>query len=94
MLAFCIEFLPTLLWRSFQARGTQESHRYYIQFHFHKNSLFLDGEKVTGFSGVCDKVVLLVELALEERQVVKNWSGEKMCLVGIQVDPFLVVSVF
>ena len=39
-------------------------------------------------------MVLLVELALEERQVVKNWSGEKMCLVGIQVDRFLGVSVF
>ena len=39
-------------------------------------------------------MVLLVELALKERQVVKNWSGEKMCLVGIQVDFFLGVSVF
>ena len=39
-------------------------------------------------------VVLLVDLALKERQVVKNWSGEKMCLVGIQVDHFLDVSVF
>ena len=48
---------------------------------------------MTGFSGVCDRVVLLVELALEERQVVKNWSGENMCLVGIQVDRFLGVSV-
>ena len=56
-----------------------------------------------GFSGVCDKVVLLVKVAIEERQVagvgfhcnlVKNWSGEKMCLVGIRVDRFLVVSVF
>ena len=53
-----------------------------------------DGEKVTGFLGGCDRVVLLVELALEERQVVKNWSGEKMFLVGIQVDRFLDVSVF
>ena len=35
-----------------------------------------------------------MELALEERQVVKNWSGEKMFLVGIQVDRFLDVSVF
>ena len=49
---------------------------------------------MTGFSGVCDRVVLLVELALEERQVVKNWYGEKMYLVGIQVDRFLGVSVF
>ena len=94
MLAFCIEFLPPLLWRSFQARVPQESHRYYVQFHFHRNSLILDGEKVTGFLGGCDRVVLLVELALEERQVVKNWSGEKMFLVRIQVDRFLDVSVF
>ena len=49
---------------------------------------------MTGLSGGGDRVVLLVELALEERQVVKNWSGENMCLVGIQVDPFLDVSVF
>ena len=41
---------------------------------------------MAGFSGGYDRVVLLVKLALEERQVVKNWSGEKMCLVGIQVD--------
>ena len=42
-------------------------------------------------------------LTLEERQVagnafrcnsVKNWSGEKMCLVGIRVDHSLGVSVF
>ena len=33
-----------------------------------------------------------MELALEERQVVKNWSGEKMFLVGIQVDHFLDVQ--
>ena len=39
-------------------------------------------------------MVLLVELALEERQAVKNWSGEKMFLLGIQVDRFLDVSVF
>ena len=39
-------------------------------------------------------MVLLVELAIKERQVVKNWSGEKRCLVGIQVDRFLDVSVF
>ena len=39
-------------------------------------------------------MVLLVELALEERQVVNNWSGENMCLVGIQVDHFLGVPVF
>ena len=41
-------------------------------------------------------------LTLEERQVaggdfrwnlVKNWSGYKMCLVGILVDPSLDVSV-
>ena len=37
---------------------------------------------MTGFSGVCDRMVLLVKLALEERQVVKNWSGEKMCVGG------------
>ena len=47
-----------------------------------------------GFSGVCDKVVLLVKVALGESQIVKNWSGENMCLVGIQVDFSLVVSVF
>ena len=58
---------------------------------------------MVGFSGVCDKVVLLVKVAIEERQVagggfhcnlVKNWSGEKMFLVGIQVDCSLDVSVF
>ena len=49
---------------------------------------------MSGFSGGYDRVVLLVELDIEERQVVKNWSGEKMCLVGIQVDHFLGVSVF
>ena len=51
----------------------------------------------------CDKVVLLVKVALEESQVagggfhynlLKNWSGEKMCLVGIWVDCSLGVSVF
>ena len=41
-----------------------------------------------------DRVVLLVKVDLEERQVVKNWSGKNMCLVGIQVDHFLGVSVF
>ena len=51
-------------------------------------------EKVVGFSMGCDRVVLLVKLDLKERRVVKNWSGEKMCLVGIQVDRFLGVSVF
>ena len=44
----------------------------------------------------------MVKVALEERQVavggflcnlVKNWSGEKMCLVGIRVDCSLGVSV-
>ena len=58
---------------------------------------------MAGFSGVCDKLVLLVKVALEERQVagggfycnsVKNWSGEKMCLVIISVDRYLGVSVF
>ena len=58
---------------------------------------------MAGFSGVCDKVVLLVKVALEERQVegggfycnsVKNWSEENMGLVGIQVDRSLGVSVF
>ena len=43
------------------------------------------------------------KLTLKERQVaggdfrcnsVKNWYGEKMCLVGIQVDRSLGVSVF
>ena len=57
----------------------------------------------SGGGGGGDKVGLLVKVALEERQVagggfhcnlVKNWSGEKMCLVGIQVDRSLVVSVF
>ena len=47
--------------------------------------------------------LLLVKVALEERQVagggfhcnsVKNWSGEKMCLVGIRLDRSLGVSVF
>ena len=47
-------------------------------------------------------MVLLVKVALEERQVagggfhcflVKNWSGENMCLVGIKVDRSLSVSV-
>ena len=56
---------------------------------------------MAGFSGVCDKVVLLVKVALEERKVawsgfhfnlVNNWSGENMCLVGIQVDRFLGIS--
>ena len=56
-----------------------------------------------GSSGVCDKLVFLVKVALEERQVagggfhcnsVKNWSGEKMCLVSISVDRSLGVSVF
>ena len=56
-----------------------------------------------GFSGVRDKVVLLVKVDLEERQVagggfhcnlVKNWSGERMCLVGIRVYHSLGVSVF
>ena len=94
MLTFGIECLPPLLWRPFQARGPQESHKDYIQLHFHKSSSFLGGEKVFGFSGVCDKVVLLVKMALKERQVMNNWSGEKMCLVGIQVDRSLGVSVF
>ena len=53
--------------------------------------------------GGCDKVVLLVKVALEERQVagggfhcnlVNNWSGENMFLLGILVDPSLGVSVF
>ena len=39
-------------------------------------------------------MVLLVKVALEERQAVKNWSGENMCLVGVQVDLSLGVSVF
>ena len=50
-----------------------------------------------------DKVVLLVKVYLEEMQVawggfhcnlVKDWSRENMCLVGIQVDRSLGVSVF
>ena len=58
---------------------------------------------MSSFSGVCDKLVLPVEVALEERQVegggfhfnsVKNWSGENMCLVGIRVDCSLGVSAF
>ena len=58
---------------------------------------------MAGFSGVCDKVVFLVKVALKESQVagggfhcnlVKNWSGGNMCLVGIQVDRSLGVSVF
>ena len=103
MLTFCIEFLPPLLWRPFQARGPQESHKDYIQFHFRRSSLFLGREKLAGFLGGCDKVVFLVKVDLEERQVagcgfhcnsVKNWSGENMCLVGIRVDRSLGVSVF
>ena len=103
VLTFGIEFLPPLLWRPFQARGPQESHKDYIQFHFLRSYLFLGGEKVAGLSGGCDKVVLLVKVALEERQVagggfhcnlVKNWYGEKMCLVWIWVDRSLGVSVF
>ena len=47
-------------------------------------------------------MVLLVKVSLEERHVagvgfhcnsVNNWSGEKVCLVGIQVDCSLGVSV-
>ena len=49
---------------------------------------------MAGFSGGCDRAVLLVKVDLEERQVVNNWSGEKMCLMGIQVDHSLGVSVF
>ena len=49
---------------------------------------------MAGFSGVCDRVVLLAKLALKERQVVKNWYGGNMCFVGIHVDQFLGVSVF
>ena len=55
----------------------------------------LKGEVVLGF--------FVKTLTLEERQVaggdfhcnlVKNWSGENMCLVGIRVDRSLGVSVF
>ena len=49
---------------------------------------------MVGFSGGCDRVVLLVKVTLEERHLVKNWYGEKMCSVGIQVNRFLCVSVF
>ena len=49
---------------------------------------------MASFSGVCDRVVFLVKVALEERQVVKNWSVENIFLVGIQVDRSLGVSVF
>ena len=120
MLTFVIEFLPPLLWRPLRARGTQESHEYYSQFHFCRSSSFLSGEKADGFSGGCEKVVLTVEvvlvkgeeevvlgcfvktLTLDERQMaggdfccnlVNNWSGKMMCLVGIWVDRSLGVSV-
>ena len=58
---------------------------------------------MSGFSRGFDKVVLPVKVDLKERQVVgggfhcnsvNNWSGENMCLVGIQVDRSLGVSVF
>ena len=58
---------------------------------------------MSGLLGGCDNVMLPVKVALEERQVVgggfhcnsvKNWSGEKMCLVGIWLDLSLGVSVF
>ena len=52
------------------------------------------GRRLLASRGGGDRVVLLVEFALEESQVVKNWSGEKMFLVGIKVDRFLDVSVF
>ena len=67
LLTFGIKFSPTLLSRPFQSQGTQESHKDYIQFYFRRSYLFLGGERVDGFSGVCDKVVLLVKVALEER---------------------------
>ena len=54
----------------------------------------LGGENVAGFLGGGDRVVLLVKVDLEERQVMKNWSGGNMCLVGIQVDHSLGFSVF
>ena len=41
-----------------------------------------------------DRTMLLVKVDIEERQVVKHWSWEKMCLVGIQVDRSMGVSVF
>ena len=64
LLTFCIKFLPTLLWRPFQTQGPQESNNDYIQLQFSRSSLFLGGEMVAGFYGVCDKVVLLMKVAL------------------------------
>ena len=47
---------------------------------------------MTDFTGGCDRVVLLVELDLKERQVVKNWSGKKMCLLGIPCTRYLLLE--